>query len=425
MRALVYRRSVFRYLGSRLAGRCFPHRFFPWLVPCGLREVPTPVPPPGWLLLRTRLCGLCGSDLGLLKGSESFLLEPYASFPAVLGHEIIAEVAAAPAGLPWAPGDRVVVEPVLPCRVRGLPLCRYCLQGDYHLCENFTAGDLAPGPVLGFNRSLGGGLAAFLVAHPSQLVRVPDALPDDVAVLTDSLASALHPALRHFPADDRTVVVYGAGIIGQHLIRGLRALGCRARLVAVARHPFQQELALAGGADEALLAPSRAALGAAVGARLLPTTLGGGNLEGGADLFFDCVGSARSLQEGLLALRSRGVHVLVGAAAAVKKVDLSSLWFRELTLTGSVCYAFSHWRGRNRRTYELAVELLSRPDFPTRGLLTHVFPLAAYVQAFRAAYHKAASRAVKVAVDPRPQLPRQVAAGDLPWTNPAVALDHP
>ncbi|NTW35980.1 MAG: zinc-binding dehydrogenase, partial [Syntrophobacteraceae bacterium] len=117
------------------------------------------------------------------------------------------------------------------------------------------------------------------------------------------------------------VVVYGLGIVGQHILRLLRALGARCRIVAVARHPFQRELALSGGADAALINPPRAELGECIGAALLPTTLGGGNLEGGADLLFDCVGSAHSFQEGLLALRGGGTYVLVATAARLRGVE--------------------------------------------------------------------------------------------------------
>ena len=212
----------------------------------------------------------------------------------------------APPGSEWRAGDRVVVEPVLPCEVRGVPPCRYCAQGQYNLCENFLAGELAPGVILGFTRGVGGGMAELMAAHPSRLVRVPENVPDEVAVLTDSLASALQPTLDNFPADRHTVVVYGAGIIGQQVIRLLRALGSAARVVVVARYRFQEELALEGGADVIMSNPSRTLLGEAVGARLVPTTLGGGNLEGGADFFFDCVGSKTSLQEGLLTLRGPG-----------------------------------------------------------------------------------------------------------------------
>jgi threonine dehydrogenase-like Zn-dependent dehydrogenase len=401
MKALVYYRSVPRYLLAKGLNRFWPRTFFGRLAPLRLQNVEFSPPGPSWVVLRPRLCGICGSDLRLLKGAESFLLEPYASLPAVLGHEVVAEVVESPPESGWRTGDRVVVEPILPCEVRGLSACPACAAGEYNLCENFLAGDLAPGVILGFTRGVGGGMAELMAAHPSRLVRVPDTVPDEVAVLTDSLASALQPVLDHFPANRHTVVIYGAGIIGQHLIRLLRALGSAARLVAVARYPFQAELAREGGADVVLSHPSRVELGEAVGARLVPTTLGGGNLEGGADLFFDCVGSQSSMQEGLLTLRGRGTYVLVGTAGTVGPVDFSSLWFRELKLTGSSTYAHSIFQGEKVRTYEKAVELLARRNYPSRGLVSHLFRLTDYRQALQAAFDKRHHQSLKVALDLR------------------------
>jgi threonine dehydrogenase-like Zn-dependent dehydrogenase len=242
-----------------------------------------------------------------------------------------------------------------------------------------------------------------MAAPPGNLFRLPPELPDEAAVLTDSLASALQPVLDHFPPDEATVVIYGAGIIGQHVVRALRGLGSRARLVVVARYPFQERLAVAGGADLVLMSPSRRDLGEALGARFLPTTLGGGNLEGGAQYFFDCVGNKNSFQAGLLALRARGLLVLVGTAGALGQVDISSLWFRELRLTGSAMYAYGTHQGRRRRTYEVALELLASRDFPTAGLVSHTFPLGRYRQAFRAALDKRTHQSVKVSVDLRPK----------------------
>jgi threonine dehydrogenase-like Zn-dependent dehydrogenase len=282
-----------------------------------------------------------------------------------------------------------------------VPPCRYCAAGAYNLCENFLAGELAPGVILGFTRGVGGGMAEMMAAHPSRLVRVPDNVPDEVAVLTDSLASALQPVLDNFPEDRHTVVIMGAGIIGQHLLRLLRALGSKARVVMVARYRFQEELALEGGADVIMSNPSRALLGEAVGARLVPTTLKGGNLEGGADLFFDCVGSKSSLQEGLLTLRGRGTYVLVGTAGALGPVDFSSLWFRELKLTGSAMYAHGVCQGQTVRTYEKAVELLARGDYPCQGLVSHLFRLTDYRRAFKTAFDKRRHQSLKVALDLR------------------------
>ena len=136
-----------------------------------------------------------------------------------------------------------------------------------------------------------------------------------------------------------------------------------------------------------------------MGARLVPTTLGGGNLEGGADLFFDCVGSNSSLQEGLLTLRGRGTYVLVGTAGALGPVDLSGLSFRELKLTGSSMYAHGILQGQKIRTYEKAVELLARGDYPSQGLVSHRFRLADYRRAFKAAFDKRRHQSLKVALD--------------------------
>jgi threonine dehydrogenase-like Zn-dependent dehydrogenase len=170
----------------------------------------------------------------------------------------------------------------------------------------------------------------------------------------------------------------------------------------VARYPFQERLALSGGADLVLMKPDRRQLGEALGCKFLATTLGGGNLEGGADYFFDCVGSKSSLQTGLLALKGRGTFVMVGTAGSVGPVDISSLWFRELRLTGSAMYAYGSHGGKRLRTYQLAINLLASKDFPAAGLLTHTFPLSRYRQVFQTALDKPHHQSVKVAVDLRP-----------------------
>ena len=98
MKALVYYRSVCRYLLAKGLNRFWPRTFFARLAPLRLQEMEFSPPGPAWVVLRPRLCGICGSDLRLLKGAESFLLEPYASMPAVLGHEVVGEVVEAPRG---------------------------------------------------------------------------------------------------------------------------------------------------------------------------------------------------------------------------------------------------------------------------------------------------------------------------------------
>jgi erythritol/L-threitol dehydrogenase len=401
MKALVYYRSVPLFLMGGILNRIAPRRFFPLFTPLSLKDVRLECPA-GWVTLKPRMCGICGSDLNLLRGSESVLLEPYASFPFVLGHETVAEIAGLPPGVTgWQKGDRVVIEPLLPCDIRSVARCSFCARGMYNLCENFTTGSLPPGMVSGFTRGGGGGAAELAACHPSQMIRLPPGVTDERAVLVDSLASALQPVLDNFPEDSDVVVVFGAGIIGQHVIRLLRHLGARCTIVAVARHNFQRDLALAGGADKVLLSPDRRTLAAAVGARFLPSTLGGGNLEGGANVFYDCAGTTRSIQEGLLALRGRGRYVMIGTAARTGPLDVSSVWMRELRITGSAAYGNATLRGQPVHTYSKAVEIIADPAYRTDGLLSHVFSLDRYAEAFSAAFDKKRFRSVKVAFDMR------------------------
>ena len=322
--------------------------------------------------------------------------------PAALGHEVVAEVVEAPPGSEWGAGDRVVVLPLLPCAVRGLPPCRYCAAGAYNPLRELPGGRI--GSRGGCRDSPGAWGAAWpqmMAAHPSRLVRVPDNVPDEVAVLTDSVASALQPVLDNFPDDRHTVVIYGAGT---HRPApgppapgpGLRGPGDDGGPV-----PLPGRTGRSRGSRCRAVQPRPDPPGRGRGGPPVPTTLGGGNLEGGADLFFDCVGSTSSLQEGLLTLRGRGTYVLVGTAGVLGPVDFSSLWFRELKLTGSSMYAHGVFQGQTVRTYEKAVELLARGDYPSQGLVSHLFPLADYRRAFQAAFNKRRHHSLKVALDLR------------------------
>jgi len=107
------------------------------------------------------------------------------------------------------------------------------------------------------------------------------------------------------------------------------------------------------------------------------------------------------MQEGLLALRARGQYVMVATVGNLQGVDLSSLWFRELRLTGSSMYAGSTLRGQPVRTYQMAVDLLARNPRKWDGLVSHLFPLQDYRQAFQTAFAKSRHCCLKVAFDLR------------------------
>ncbi len=400
MKALVYHYSIPRYLLSAFFSRLQRKRFHHLVTPLKYENIPFKPARPGWVTMKTLLCGICGSDVNLLKGAESMLLEPYASLPAVIGHEILGAVED-PAGSGLQKGQRVIVEPVLDCACRELPPCPACARGEYNLCENFLDGALPPGSFLGFNAGASGGMAETTAAHPSKVLPVPDCVSDEDAVLVDSMASVMQPILENFPGPQDPVVVWGAGVLGQHAVRCLRAMGFSGKLIAIARHGFQADLAREGGADVVLRSPNRQELAKACGGRFVPTAMGGGNVEGGAGTVFDCVASTSTFRESLLALKARGRYVMIGTAGELGKTDVSSLWFRQLVVTGSAGYSTAMWNGERVRTYQVCLDLLASGGYPSRGLLTGLYRLEQWKEAFQASFDKAGAGSMKAAFDLR------------------------
>ncbi len=377
-----------------------------------LRELPDPKPPSDeWHLLRPILSGICGTDTAILAAKASTVLEPWTSFPAVLGHEIVARVErmGKPAGYEALEGvregDRVVVDPFLHCVVRGLEPCFNCRQGLTSACRNSTQGPLAPALIMGTCRDLPGGWSERIVAHSSQLFRVPGELSDAAAVLVEPLSVAMHAVLRSPPAPGEKLLIIGGGTIGLCVLAALRLLGVDAHVTLMARHSFQCELATLLGADEAVRADRDAALRLAVsraGARTHQPTLGRAVPDWGFDWVCDCVGTPASLDDGVRVTRPGGTFVVLGCAGAAPRLDWTFVWSRELNVLGSCGYGIERIEDRTLHTFELVMELVKeKPDYPLSAMLTHRFPLDSHREALRTAFKRRESGAVKVAFEPQ------------------------
>ena len=93
-----------------------------------------------------------------------------------------------------------MLNPWLTCAPRGVdPPCPACRAGDLNLCWSFTKGELGPGVHVGVTTDAPGAWADLLAAHDSMLIPVPDAVPDDLAVLADPFAVSMHAIVRHPP----------------------------------------------------------------------------------------------------------------------------------------------------------------------------------------------------------------------------------
>jgi threonine dehydrogenase-like Zn-dependent dehydrogenase len=366
--ALEYHRCAPRYIaaraisatraGGRLAGALAGN-----VAPLRLVERADPVlPDESWTRVEPILSGICGSDLGLLTGRSSPYLGPLTSMPFVLGHEVVGRTVDELPGLPR--GSRVVIDPVLRCAARGLPPCPACLAGHTCRCDGITTGRLAAGLQTGFCADTGGGWSRRLLAHASQLHPVPDSLPDEVAVLVEPLACAVHAARRVPINPGASVLVIGAGTVGLLTLLALRRLTAAGEIHVIAKHQHQGDRARELGATQVIGAESTArALRRSTGALLVEPELGDGYLLGGVDMAFECTGGLAGMNTALRSLRGGGTVVASGMPAG--GVDLTPLWYRELHLVGAYASALG--------------EDPERGDFPAAIALATAAPLDGYV----------------------------------------------
>ena len=206
---------------------------------------------PDWVVTKPRLTGICGSDSkqvfmdwGEVRSPDN-PMKGFFSLPQVLGHEVVADVVAlGPEAEGLEVGDRVVLNPWLSCGPRGVtPLCPACEVGDFSLCYSFDVGPIPPGIHIGTAHDVNGGYAQVMSAHDSQLFKVPDNVPDELAVFADPFAVSLHSITRHPPAPGGKVMVYGAGALGTCATAILRALYPDVEVLVVARFEAQAEMA--------------------------------------------------------------------------------------------------------------------------------------------------------------------------------------
>ena len=369
MKALVFDRSLPRFAAAKVAGALAPGRGA-GPGPLKLKDIDVPERE-GWHRVRPRLAGICGSDLSTIDGASSRYFEPIVSFPFVPGHEVVGEL---------DDGTRVVVEPVLHCAIRGItPVCDACAAGTTNRCERVAFGHLEPGLQTGFCEDTGGGWSIAMIAHDLQLHRVPDDFTDEMAVMVEPTACAVHAAAT-VTADD--VVVLGAGTIGLCVIA---ALGNR-HITAVAKHPDQERLARELGAT-VVCEPGE--LNGVVRRRSQSLKLGE-QLTGGAAAVIDCVGSATSLQQALEVVAPGGTIHVVGMPSVVS-LDLTGLWHREVTITG--VYAYTH------EEFQQAFDVVR--DKQLGRLVSATYPLDRWKDAIHHAAEAGRRGAVKVAFDLR------------------------
>jgi threonine dehydrogenase-like Zn-dependent dehydrogenase len=233
----------------------------------------------------------------------------------------------------------------------------------------------------GFTNGLGAGWSEQLVAHASQLHRIPETLDDRTAVLSEPLSISIHGILRRPPDDGAPALVVGAGIIGLTAVAALRYLCPSSEITIVAKHDHQRRAAMLLGASHVVRPDDEepfavlSELAALSGAPL--TGRGeGAMLAGGYPVVVEAVGSAASVDVALRAAEQRGTVHLIGVIGRAP-VDLAPLWFKELDVVGSFCHAVDK-RGPGddgHHSFDRALDLLAAGGLPADTVITHEAPL--------------------------------------------------
>src|SRR5690348_15166992 len=283
-----------------------------------------PAPGPNEALVRTLVAGVCGSDLHAALGRHPFVPLPYRP-----GHEVVGIIEAAPieagpieaggsAAGAWTPGQRVIVEPDLPCWT-----CKMCTTGRENLCENLQ--------FFGCGYAQGG-MADYFTLPANRLHSVPDALDDNTAALIEPLSTPVHAVRLAGDVAGRSVTVLGAGTIGLFTLAVLRAHGA-GKIVSTDPNPGKRDRAAALGADVTIDARTPDVTGQVRKA-----------LGGSADIVFDCVAVQSSMDQAIAIADKGGTVVVVGVPASAVTVPLPVVQDHQIRIQGSATYLSDDYR---------------------------------------------------------------------------------
>ena len=380
--------------------------YLPGLANLRLTDVPVPdLPDDNWVVVKSKIAGICGSDLGFLRWKSMPSAEPYFQLPIIPGHELFGEVEAVGRRVSTLrPGQRVSIDPSLGCRERGFrKQCPQCKDGNPGICEHLAEGRLKPGILIGTCPDTGGGWGEYFVAHSRRLFPVPDTIGDDEASLLEPFSVCLRAVLNNPPRKRERVVVIGAGTIGLMNIAALRAVEPSCRVACVAKYPFQAELAGALGADEVIDARHDDVMervGALADTKVYKLSGGGAILAGGVRLVYDTVTSSLTLNQALRMVRGKGSLVVLGLAALPEGVDWTPVWMKEVSIVGSLTYGAEVFQGKRADTFARAIELVARRRADLTPIHPRKYPLDQYRQALGQAARKKNSGAVKISFVP-------------------------
>lgn len=308
-------------------------------------DVEKPTIGPRELLLKVKVCAICGTDIRIYSGKKTKGIR----YPSVIGHEFsgeIAEVGSEVAG--WKPGERVAVAPVIACRS-----CFYCKYGMENACLNRTA--------MGYE--FDGGFAEY-IRIPSVLIEagnlfyIPDGISFEEAAMVEPLGCVLNGSKNAAITLNDTIVIIGAGPIGLMHIQVAKLKGAKT-VIVTEPVAHRRDLARNLGADFAV-APDPVLV-----QKIVREQTGGI----GADAVIMAVGVPGEVNNSIRLLRKGGrLNLFAGFPdAGETTIEANLIHYNEIQVTGATACT--------RKQFEDALNLVASARVNVRKLISHTFPL--------------------------------------------------
>jgi len=316
-----------------------------------LVEVEKPIPGPGEVLVQVKEVGICASDVHWYEDGR--IGDTVMTEPLILGHEfagVIAEIG--PGVTKVKPGDRVAVEPAIPCYQ-----CDICAEGEYNICPNVRFCGTPP---------TDGAFREFL-SWPAQLVElIPDSVSMGEAAMLEPLAIGVYAIDIAGDVRGRRIGVLGAGAIGLSVLQAARAAGCGETFVTDLI-PERLELALRLGASRTFDARDPKIVDA------VKQAAGSRDLE----IVFEAAGENDAVTQATEMVRPGGL-VILGGIPGDDRIVLAAGTVRRKGLTIRLLR-------RSEDTLRHSIRLVQEGEADVASYITHRLPLEQLDEAFQIA----------------------------------------
>ena len=310
-------------------------------------------PPPGHVLIRVEVVGICGSDLHAYRHAPA--ADASSQSPLILGHELAGVVQqVGPGGLdgqgrPLRIGMRVAVDPAHACGQ-----CEWCQRGDPNLCPNIDFFGLSP---------TDGALRTFLHARAEDCFLVPAEIDATTATLLEPLGVAIHTLDLAKLRLGESVAIVGTGPIGLCVLR-LLTTGWAGPVFAADRLPWRAERAAQYGATAAYCNESTDIVDAVLTA----------TDRRGVDVAIEVATGGQALQQAAEMLAPGGRLIVVGIDSE-DRFQLRHSTARRKGLTIRMVRRMKH-------AYPRAIRLVQQSNIAWHDLVSHRFPLSHAAEAF-------------------------------------------